>query len=61
MLESDLPLIGDDVTVEQLLAHRSGVWAALFAGRIVLMDWVAEMVRPRSAVPWESLRYGLGF
>jgi hypothetical protein len=24
-------------------------------------DWVAEMVRPRSDVPAESMRYGLGF
>lgn len=25
------------------------------------MDWVAEMVRPRSVVPSQSMRYGLGF
>ena len=33
------------------------------AGRIVSKEWVAEMVRPRSEVPDESLprRYGLGF
>ncbi len=36
-------------------------WAALFAGRIVPPDRVAEMVRPRSDVPAESKRYGLGF
>ena len=36
-------------------------WRALFAGRIVSPDWVAEMVRPRSDVPPESMRYGLGF
>src|SRR5215218_3661636 len=37
------------------------MWAALFAGRIVSTDRVAEMVRPRSDVPSESMRYGLGF
>lgn len=29
--------------------------------RIVSTDWVAEMVRPRSQVPSEARRYGLGF
>jgi hypothetical protein len=33
----------------------------LFTGRIVPARWVAEMVRPRSDVPAESKRYGLGF
>jgi hypothetical protein len=37
------------------------LWSAFFAGRIVSGDWVAEMVRPRSDVPRESKRYGLGF
>ena len=36
-------------------------WHALFAGRIVPERWVAEMVRPRSDVPDEEKRYGLGF
>jgi CubicO group peptidase (beta-lactamase class C family) len=36
-------------------------WRALFAGRIVSRTRVAEMVSPRSAVPEESRRYGLGF
>jgi CubicO group peptidase (beta-lactamase class C family) len=36
-------------------------WPALFAGNIVSTDWVAEMVRPRSDVPEEKMRYGLGF
>jgi len=30
-------------------------------GQIVSRDWVGEMVRPRSDVPSESMRYGLGF
>ena len=38
----------------------SALWSALFAGRIVSKGWVAEMVRPRSDVPQESMRYGLG-
>ena len=37
------------------------LWRALFAGRIVAPRWVAEMVRPRSDVPSQSMRYGLGF
>jgi CubicO group peptidase (beta-lactamase class C family) len=36
-------------------------WRALFSGRIVPLPWVEEMVRPRSDVPEESRRYGLGF
>jgi CubicO group peptidase (beta-lactamase class C family) len=39
--------------------HR--LWAAFFAGRIVSLTTVADMVRPRSDVPAESMRYGLGF
>ena len=42
-------------------ADISSLWSAFFAGRIVSTDWVAEMVRPRSDVPPESMRYGLGF
>ena len=37
------------------------LWSAVFAGRIVSPDWVEAMVRPRSDVPEESMRYGLGF
>ena len=37
------------------------LWTAVFAGRIVSPDRVNEMVRPRSDVPEESMRYGLGF
>ncbi|MEP6658439.1 MAG: serine hydrolase domain-containing protein [Acidimicrobiales bacterium] len=42
-------------------ADIHALWDALFAGRIVSSDTVAEMVRPRSESPSESLRYGLGF
>jgi CubicO group peptidase (beta-lactamase class C family) len=36
-------------------------WRALFAGEIVSNKWLAEMLRPRSDVPSNSMRYGLGF
>jgi CubicO group peptidase (beta-lactamase class C family) len=39
--------------------HR--LWDAFLGGRIVPQSWVAEMVRPRSDVPEEGQRYGLGF
>jgi CubicO group peptidase (beta-lactamase class C family) len=42
-------------------ADVSSLWSAFFADRIVSRDWVTEMVRARSDVPSESLRYGLGF
>ncbi len=35
--------------------------SALYAGRIVSVDRLAEMVRTHSDVPSESMRYGLGF
>ena len=35
-------------------------WRALLAGRIVSPERVADMLRPRSDVPEESARYGLG-
>ncbi len=42
-------------------ADLHAFWHALFGGRIVSPEWVAELVRPRSEVPRRSLRYGLGF
>jgi CubicO group peptidase (beta-lactamase class C family) len=42
-------------------ADVHSLWSALYAGRIVPTHWLAEMVRPRSDVPSESMRYGLGF
>jgi len=39
--------------------HR--LWHAVFDGRIIDRSWVEEMVRPRSDVPAEHRRYGLGF
>ncbi len=42
-------------------ADIHSLWSALFAGRIVSIARVAEMVLPRSVDPRDSSRYGLGF
>jgi CubicO group peptidase (beta-lactamase class C family) len=42
-------------------ADVRALWQALFTGRIVSLDTVAEMTRPRSDVATMSMRYGLGF
>ncbi|MFI6099888.1 serine hydrolase domain-containing protein [Lentzea sp. NPDC051213] len=51
---------GGDGGIYTTAADVRALWQAFFAGRIVSPDWVAEMVRPRSVVPEEELRYGLG-
>ena len=57
-----LPVQGSgDGGISSTAADLLALWEALFAGRIVSKDRVAEMLRPRSHVPAESLRYGLGF
>ena len=57
-----LPVKGSgDGGVYSTVADITSFWRALFAGRIVSADWVAELVRPRSDVPGEPRRYGLGF
>jgi CubicO group peptidase (beta-lactamase class C family) len=57
-----LPVKGSgDGGIYSTAADISALWQSLFAGRIVPDRWVAEMVRPRSDVPAESKRYGLGF
>lgn len=57
-----VPVRGNgDGGIYSTAADVSALWAAMFAGRIVSRDWIAEMVRPRSEVPRESRRYGLGF
>jgi CubicO group peptidase (beta-lactamase class C family) len=57
-----LPVRGSgDGGIYSTAADVSSLWSAFFAGRIVSGDWVTEMVRARSEVPSESLRYGLGF
>lgn len=57
-----LPVLGNgDGGIYSTAADLSAFWDALFAGRIVSPDWVAEMIRPHSDWPEESKRYGLGF
>jgi CubicO group peptidase (beta-lactamase class C family) len=50
-----------DGGIYSTVADVSSFWRAFFAGQIVSRDWVGEMVRARSDVPSESMRYGLGF
>jgi len=57
-----LPVRGNgDGGIYTTAADVSSFWRALFGGRIVSQDRVAEMVRPHSVVPEEEKRYGLGF
>jgi CubicO group peptidase (beta-lactamase class C family) len=57
-----LPVLGTgDGGIYSTAADLSAFWTALFAGRIVSIERVAEMVLPRSDWPEESERYGLGF
>ena len=59
-----LPVRGSgDGGIYSTAADMGFLWRAFFAGRIVSMDWVGEMVRARGDVPSasESMRYGLGF
>jgi CubicO group peptidase (beta-lactamase class C family) len=57
-----LPVRGSgDGGAYSTVADFAQFWAALFAARIVPRHIVDEMVRPRSDVPSEAKRYGLGF
>jgi CubicO group peptidase (beta-lactamase class C family) len=57
-----LPVRGSgDGGMYSTVADVSSFWRALFAGRIVSSDWVAELTRPRSELSKASSRYGLGF
>jgi CubicO group peptidase (beta-lactamase class C family) len=57
-----LPVRGSgDGGIYSTAADISAFWSALFAGRIVSTDLVAEFVLPRSDVPQASVRYGRGF
>ena len=56
-----LPVLGSgDGGIVSTAADIRAFWVALFSGRIVSRDRVAEIVRPRSELPSESRRYGLG-
>jgi CubicO group peptidase (beta-lactamase class C family) len=57
-----LPVLGSpDGGAYTTVADLAAFWPALFDGRIVPVERVAEMVHPRSDWPEESRRYGLGF
>ena len=57
-----LPVLGSgDGGIYTTAADIRSLWTALFAGAIVPPERVQEMTRPRSDVPAESKRYGLGF
>jgi CubicO group peptidase (beta-lactamase class C family) len=56
-----IPVRGNgDGGIYTTVADVRSLWLALFEGRIVPMEWVAEMVTPRSVISDEE-RYGLGF
>ena len=57
-----LPVRGTgDGGIYSTAADVSSFWRALFGGLLVSPELVAEMVRPRSDVPRQAMRYGLGF
>ncbi len=57
-----LPVIGTgDGGMFTTAADVSGLWTALFAGRIVNEEHVALMTYPHSDAPADRRRYGLGF
>ena len=57
-----LPVRGNgDGGIYTTAADLRVFWQALFDGRIVPAEWVAEMTRPHSVVPEKKSRYGLGF
>jgi CubicO group peptidase (beta-lactamase class C family) len=57
-----LPVVGSgDGGAWSTAADVHALWSAFLGGRIVSPALVAELVRPRSAVPEEGMRYGLGF
>ncbi len=56
-----LPVRGSgDGGIYSTVADFRSLWTAFFAGRIVPLSWVEQMVRPRSEEPSGSTRYGLG-
>ncbi len=57
-----LPVRGSgDGGIYSTVGDLGAFWPAMMSGKIVSSDWVAAMVRPRSDVPSQSRRYGLGF
>jgi CubicO group peptidase (beta-lactamase class C family) len=57
-----LPVLGSgDGGIYTTVEDVHHFWDAFLAGKIVAPQWVDAMVHPRSDVPSESKRYGLGF
>jgi CubicO group peptidase (beta-lactamase class C family) len=57
-----LPVVGSgDGGIYSTVDDVQKLWTAMFDGRIVSKECVAELVTPRSDVPSESRRYGMGF
>jgi CubicO group peptidase (beta-lactamase class C family) len=57
-----LPVRGSgDGGIYSTAADVHALWTAMFSGRIVAPERVAEMVRPRSVGLSGAMRYGLGF
>ena len=57
-----LPVVGSgDGGAYSTVADLSRLWEALFAGRVISPERLAEMLRPHSDWPEENERYGLGF
>ena len=55
-----LPVRGSgDGGIYSTVADFRSLWTAVFAGRVVPLSWVEQMVRPRSHA--DTKRYGLGF
>jgi hypothetical protein len=55
-----LPVRGSgDGGIYSTVADIRALWTALFAGRIVSPEWVAEVTRPRSEA--QGYRYGFGY
>jgi CubicO group peptidase (beta-lactamase class C family) len=56
-----IPVRGNgDGGIYSTVADITALWKALFAGKILPAEWVAEMTRPRSEIS-DDERYGLGF
>ena len=56
-----LPVVATgDGGVYTSVADMAAFWRALYAGRIVPVEWVTRMTEPRNWEPEEELHYGLG-
>ncbi|MFL6080170.1 MAG: serine hydrolase domain-containing protein [Ornithinibacter sp.] len=57
-----LPVVGTgDGGIYSTASDISAFWDSLFAGRVVPLERLGEMLRPHSDSPDEDSRYGLGF